>query len=70
VPIQTANAMAIQLTYVTSQEAGRKTNFPLVLEEERVLEALLSILNRDHPIKHTLQILLKQKMKISKPLLL
>jgi len=62
--------MATQLTYVTGWEEERKANFPLVLEEERVLEALPLILNRDHFIEHPLQMLLKQKTTISRPLLL
>jgi len=62
--------MATQLTYVTGREEERKANFPLVLEEEEVLEALPLILNRDHFIKHPLQMLLKQKTTISRPLLL
>jgi len=56
--------------YVTGWEEERKANLPLVLEEERVLEALLLVLNRDHFIEHPLQMLLKQKTMISRPLLL
>jgi len=39
-PTQTANVVAIQLKYATSQEERRKVNFLQVLEKEKALEVL------------------------------
>jgi len=39
VPIQIADDAAIPLRCVTSQEKGRKANFPLVLDKGEALEA-------------------------------
>jgi len=61
--------MATQSKYATGQEKGRKINFPWVLEKGEVLEVLHLVLGKDCCIKYLLQILLRQKKKINKPLL-
>ena len=69
-PILTTNNVVIQLTYVTSQEKERKANSPLVLEKEEMPEALPLILSKDHLVIYLLQMLQKQRRKISRHLLL
>jgi len=58
------------LKYATGQEERRKVNFLWVLEKEKALEVLKLVLGKDHHTKHLLQILLRQKKRINRPLLL
>jgi len=65
-PTQTANVMAIQLKYATSQEERRKVNFLQVLEKEKALEVLQLVLGKDRHTKHLLQMLPRQKKRINR----